>query len=297
MQTVLIFGAGGQDGHYVSQICRARGLAVVGCSRSPGAWLQGDVADRQFVEALVREHRPAYIFQLAAHSTTGHEALFDNHAAIASGTLNVLEAAKLHAPQARIFLPGSGVMFKNEGRPLCERDAFEASSPYAVARIHAVYAGRYYRGLGLRVYVGYLFHHESPLRKAGHVSRMIAGAARRAAAGAAAPIEIGDIAVEKEWTFAGDIAAGMFALADQDDVFEAAIGSGRAYSIRQWLDACFSVAGCDWREHVKLRADFVPEYRRLVSDPATMLNLGWAPTVGFNELAAMMMAPPTGASV
>ena len=297
MQTALIFGAGGQDGYYLSQLCRERGLTAVGCSRSAGAWIQGDVADRRFVEELVREHRPAYIFQLAARSTTSHEALFDNHAAIASGTLNVLEAAKLHAPQARIFLPGSGVMFRNEGRPLSERDVFEASSPYAVARIHAVYAGRYYRGLGLRVYVGYLFHHESPLRKAGHVSRMIADAARRAAAGDTAPIEIGDIAVEKEWTFAGDVAAGIFALADQEKVFEAAIGSGRAYSIRHWLEACFKVAGRDWREHVRLRTDFVPEYRRLVADPATMLTLGWSPKVGIEELAAMMMAAPasTGA--
>lgn len=292
MQTALIFGAGGQDGHYLSLLCRERGITAVGCSRSPGAWTQGDVADRRLVEELVRTHHPAYIFQLAARSTTSHDALFDNHAAISSGTINVLEAARLHAPQARIFLPGSGVMFRNEGRPISERDAFEASSPYAVARIHAVHAGRYYRTLGLRVFVGHLFHHESPLRGPAHVSRMIADAARRAAAGNTEPVEIGDIGVEKEWTFAGDVADGMFKLLDQDDVHEAVIGSGRAYTIRQWLEACFGAVGRDWREHVRLRDDFIPEYRRLVSDPSTMLKLGWSPKVGFAELAAMMMAPP-----
>lgn len=292
MQTALIFGAGGQDGHYLSLLCRERGITAIGCSRSPGPWQRGDVSDRGVVDELVRRHQPAFIFQLAARSTTRHDALFENHAAISTGTLNVLEAARTCAPEARIFLPGSGVMFKNEGRPISEHDAFEAASPYAVARIHAVHAGRYYRTLGLNVYVGHLFHHESPLRGPAHVSRMIADAARRAAAGNAEPVEIGDIGVEKEWTFAGDVAAGMFALLEQDAVHEAMIGSGRAYSIRQWLEACYGAVGRDWREFVRLRGDFVPEYQRLVSDPSTMQRIGWSPRVSFTELAAMMMAPP-----
>jgi GDPmannose 4,6-dehydratase len=292
MQTALIFGAGGQDGHYLAALCKARGIAPVGCSRSGGSWLAGDVADRDLVESLVRAHRPDFIFQLAARSTTRHDALFENHTAISTGTLNVLEAARMHAPAARIFLPGSGVMFKNDGHPISERNEFAPSSPYAVARIYAVQAGRYFRSLGLRVYVGHLFHHESPLRQPGHVSRMVADAARRAAGGDTTPVEIGDIRVEKEWTFAGDTVAGMFTLLEQDDVFEAAIGSGIAYSIERWLETCFAIAGRDWRDHVKLRGGFVPEYRRLVADPATMAKLGWSPKITLEELAAMMMSAP-----
>jgi GDPmannose 4,6-dehydratase len=288
--TALIFGAGGQDGHYLAEVCAERGLTAVGCSRSGGRWLTCDVADAATVSTLVRQYQPAFIFQLAANSTTRHDALADNHAAIATGTLIVLEAAHQHAPQARIFLPGSGVMFKNEGQPLSERDEFVAASPYALARIYAVHAGRYYRSRGLKVYVGHLFHHESPRRGPGHVSRMIVDAARRAAAGDATPFEIGDPSVEKEWTYAGDVAAGMLALVEQDDVFEAAIGSGCTHSIQDWVEACFGLAGCDWRPLLRQRAGFVPEYRRLVSDPSTMQKLGWAPKVGFAKLAAMMMA-------
>jgi GDPmannose 4,6-dehydratase len=141
----------------------------------------------------------------------------------------------------------------------------------------------------MRAYVGHLFHHESPMRKPGHVSRMIADAARRAAAGDPTPIEIGDIAVEKEWTFAGDIVEGMFTLMEQDAVFEAVIGSGECHSIEQWLEACFGRVGRDWRDSVRMRAGFVPEYRRLVSDPSTMRHLGWTPRVDFAALAALMM--------
>lgn len=290
MQTALIFGAGGQDGHYLAALCKTRGINAVGCSRSGGGWIAGDVADQNLVESLIRAHCPAFIFQLAARSTTRHEALFENHAAISTGTLNVLEAARMHAPAARIFLPGSGVMFRNDGRPISERDEFVPSSPYAAARIHAVQAGRYFRSLGLRVYVGHLFHHESPLRQPGHVSRTVADAARRAANGDTTLLEIGDISVEKEWTFAGDTVAGMLTLIEQDDIFEAVIGSGKAFSIERWLESCFAIAGRNWRDHVKLRSNFVPEYRRLVADPATMTKLGWSPKVTLDELAAMMMS-------
>jgi GDPmannose 4,6-dehydratase len=288
MRSALIFGANGQDAHYLAELCRKQGIEPISCSRSEGPWLQCDVSDHAAVNKLVRDRQPSLIFHLAARSTTKHDALFDNHAAIATGTLNVLESARLHAPDARVFLTGSGVQFRNTGKPISENDEFEASSPYALARIHSVYAGRYYRSLKLRVFVGYLFHHESPLRKPTHISKMIADAARRIADGSKEVIELGDISVEKEYTFAGDVAAGILALVSQDAVFEAAIGSGAAYSIRDWLDACFGAVGVEWRDRVKLREGFVPDFQRLVSDPKTMHQLGWRPKVGFAELAAFM---------
>lgn len=284
----LIFGASGQDGHYLGEICREQDVEPIGVSRA-GAPLRGDVARRDEVEALVREHAPGYVFQLAANSTTRHDALFENHETISTGALNVLEAVRRHAPEARVFIAGSGVQFENTGAPISERATFAATSPYAVARIQSVYAARYFRSLGVRAYVGYLFHHESPLRKPGHVAMKIALAARRIAAGSDERLELGDPTVEKEWTFAGDVARAMFTLIRQDDVFEAAIGSGEAHSISEWVEACFRVTGRAWRDHVDVRAGFVPEYRRLVSDPTTIRGLGWAPAVPLPGLARMMV--------
>ena len=285
----LIFGANGQDGHYLSDLCRLQGITPVGVSRS-GDWVRADVSKLDQVRGMIKQYTPAYIFHLAARSTTRHEALFENHETISTGTLNILESVRTMYPQARVFLAGSGLQFKNTGKPVSENDPFEASSAYAVARIQSVYAARYYRTLGVRVYVGYLFHHESPLRGPGHVSKMIALAAQRIAAGSNEPLELGDITVEKEWTFAGDVAQAMLDLVRQDKVFEATIGSGSAYSIQNWLEQCFSVIGKDWKRHVRLKEGFVAEYPRLVSDPSTIRSLGWSPKVGFAELAKMMMA-------
>ena len=283
----LIFGASGQDGHYLGDVCRANGVTPVSASRS-GA-LRCDVGRFDDVSALVHEHQPSYVFQLAAASTTHHDALFQNHETISTGALNVLEAVRVHAPEARVFIAGSGVQFLNTGAPISEQDPFAASSAYAVARIQSVYAARYFRSIGIRAYVGYLFHHESPLRKPGHVSMKVALAARRIAAGSEERLTIGDPSVEKEWTFARDVARAMFTLVRQDAVFEAAIGSGVTHSIGDWIARCFSAAGRDWREHVDVGTGFLPEYRRLVSDPSTIRSLGWAPTVTLEELALMMV--------
>jgi GDPmannose 4,6-dehydratase len=291
----LIFGASGQDGHYLAEVCRAEGVTPIGVSRSGTAGIRGDVASFEQVRTLVRESRPDFIFHLAARSTTRHDALFENHETISTGTLNVLEAARLHAPGARVFITGSGVQFVNSGAPISERDPFAATSPYAVARIQSVYAARYFRSLGQPVYVGYLFHHESPLRKPGHVSKTIALAAARIAAGSGEQVELGDLSVEKEWTFAGDVARAILTLVRQEAVLEAAIGSGVSRPIRDWVEVCFRAVGKDWQNHVRTREQFVPEYGRLVSDPTTIRSLGWEPRLGFEALARMMVsadAPP-----
>lgn len=288
MPCVLIFGANGQDGHYLARHYARIGWQVVSVSRT-GNGIRGDVGSFARVAELVRECNPDIVFHLAASSTTRHDALFENSATIGTGALNVLEAVHRWRRGCKVFLAGSGLQFLNRGLPLRETDPFDASSCYAVERIHATYAARYFRRLGVRAYVGYLFHHESPLRKSEHVSQRVVLAARRIAAGSDEKLVMGDITVEKEWGFAGDIAEGMAALVHQDEVFEAVIGTGRAYSIEEWLSLVFTAVGQDWMAHVQIQEGFKSEYTRLVSNPATMFTLGWKPRVEFSDLAELMV--------
>ena len=284
----LVFGANGQDGYYLDALLRREGIETVGISRS-GPWRRGDVGKREDVDDAIRTLRPDYVFHLAACSTTHHDAGLENHQTIATGALNILEGASRYAPDARVFIAGSGVQFQNSGRPIDEGSPFEASSLYSVARIQSVYAARYYRSRGLRTFVGYLFHHESPLRKPSHMSKRIALAAQRIARDGHGRLEIGDPSVVKEWTFAGDVARAMLCLVRQDDVSEVVIGSGEGHSIENWLERCFSLAGLVWRDHVDLVPGFAVEYARLISRPERLRALGWSPTVSFAELAEMLM--------
>ena len=285
----LIFGINGQDGFYLCSLLQQKKIDVIGISRSKTAWLYGDVGDFKLVSELIKKEQPDYVFHLAANSTTSHDALFENHETISTGTLNILESAYRYSKHTKIFLSGSGLQFVNKGAPISEKDEFYAGSPYCVSRIQSVYAARYYRELGLSVYVGYFFNHDSPLRSERHINQKIVMAAKRIATGTHEKIEIGDIAVKKEFSFAGDIARAMMMLIQNDNVFEATLGSGKAYSIEDWLNICFTYFGLPWEPYVTHVDGFRSEYDILVANPETIFSLGWKPETSINRLAEIMI--------
>lgn len=284
----IVFGGSGQDGFYLRQLLDREQVESTTVARSAGD-LIGDVADWKFVEGLIQNIQPDFVFHFAANSTTRHEALFENHQAIGTGAFNILEAVDRHCRRAKVFLSGSAMQFENRGKPIDERTPFAALSPYGVSRIQSVYAGRYYRSRSLKVYVGYFFNHDSPLRTESHINQRIARAARRIAAGSNEQVEIGDLTVRKEFNFAGDIVAAVWRLMSQQSVFEAVIGCGKAHSIEEWLDLCFGHVNKDWRRFVNVSENYQAEYRVLVSNPGLIRSLGWEPRVDIHGLAKMMM--------
>jgi len=284
----IIFGASGQDGHYLARILKREGLEVAAVSRhSPG--LQLDVSDALGVRNIVRKLKPKYIFHLAATSTISHDALWSNHASIASGTLAILDAVAHEHPLAKVFIAGSALQFVNRGEPIDESAELDYSNPYSLARNHSLYASRYFRSRGLKVYFGFLFHHDSPFRSSQHLSMRIAEAAAQAASGSKTNLKIGDIEARKEFNFAGDITEAIWSLISQDSVFESVIGSGICHPITEWIRLCYRHVGLDWTKHVQIDPSFQSTYQRIVSNPAKIYGLNWRPRTSLNELTEIIM--------
>lgn len=285
----IIFGAKGQDGFYLSELLRRQGASVVAVSRTSET-NRGSVADYCYVEYLIKHHAPSYIFHFAANSSTHHDVLFENHEAISTGSLNILEVVRLHCPACKVFLSGSALQFINSGLPINEKTAFDGNSPYSIARIQSVYAARYFRDkFNIATYVGYFFNHDSPLRTEKHINQKIIQAVLRISKGSDEKLVLGDINAQKEFNYAGDIVQAIWMLVNQNDVYEAVIGSGVAHSVKDWVEYSFKKYGLDWREHVAIDSSFRPHYKILVSDPATIKRLGWQPTINFKELADKML--------
>lgn len=285
----MIFGISGQDGYYLKQLLINEGIEVIGVSRSNINYVIGNVADYSFVEELIKKHQPTYIFHLAADSTTQHVAMFENYQSISTGTINILEAVYKFSKLSKVFISGSGLQFINNSVPIKETDPFVADDSYSMARIQSVYACRYYRSIGINVYIGYFFNHDSPLRSERHVNKKITMAARRIANGQTEKLLLGDISIQKEFAYAGDIVKAMWLFINNDSVFETVIGSGNAYPLSYWIDFCFSYYKLNWEDHTIIDKGFASPYKILVSNPTTLHAMGWQPQVNIDELAQMML--------
>jgi GDPmannose 4,6-dehydratase len=279
----VIFGVNGQDGYYLSQLLNSNNIEVIGISRD-GNFIKGNICDRDFVDSIVKEHKPDFVFHLAANSSTHHSTLFENHETISTGTIILLESVRLYSPSTKVFISGSALQFRNIGQPISEKTEFEASSPYAVARIQSVYAARYFREkYDIKAYVGYFFNHDSPLRTEKHLNKKIVNAVHSIVSGKESVLELGSIDVSKEFNFAGDIVEAVWILMNQEQVFEAVIGSGKAHTIREWVDKCFQLANRNWHNYVVIKNNYHPEYNILVSDPSLIKSIGWFPRVNFGR--------------
>lgn len=284
----IIFGGTGQDGYYLQKILSVEGIAVC-CVARHGGDFQVNVGDVAAVRDVIRAVRPDFVFHFAATSSVGHEHLWANHAAIGTGTLAILEAVDCELPDTRVLLAGSGLQFINNGLPLNEDAPLDHSSPYVAARNYSLYAARYYRARGRKVYFAYLFNHDSPLRSSRHLNMQIAEAAALAACGGDRRLRIGDTNAEKEFNFAGDVVAALWRMINQDAVYECVVGCGTSHAVREWLELCFRRVGLDWREYVDTDATYRSPYQRLVSDPSRLFGLGWQPQMNVSRLSEIMM--------
>jgi hypothetical protein len=61
------------------------------------------------------------------------------------------------------------------------------------------------------------------------------------------------------------------------------------YSIKEWIEYCFSETHKNWEDYIVLKDNFIPEFSTLVSNPSVIKSLGWEPKIGFHQLADIMM--------
>lgn len=288
-KVAIIFGSNGQDGFYLKDLLVRERVKAVSISRSAGDYI-GSVGDYEFVNNLIKIHKPHYIFHFAAISNTRHDVIFENNHSISSGTINILESVKRHSPESKVFISGSALQFKNTGIPIDENTPFDFLSPYAISRIHSVYMARYFRKtFGIKAYVGYFFNHDSPFRSENHVNQKIVFHVSEILKGNHNKLMIGNINVKKEFNYAKDIVEAVWLMINQDSIYEAVIGSGIAYSIKDWIKYCFEKYSLRWEEYIILDESYKSEYEVLISNPKLIKSIGWEPNISIYKLADLML--------
>jgi GDPmannose 4,6-dehydratase len=124
------------------------------------------------------------------------------------------------------------------------------------------------------------------------VTRKAALGVARIKLGLATELRLGNLEARRDWGFAGDYARAMHLMLTQETPEDYVIGTGRTHSVRELVQFAFASVGLDWADHVVLDSRYTrpAEVDLLCADPKKAREqLGWEPSVAFEELVAMMV--------
>ena len=321
MKRALITGVTGQDGSYLAEWLLAKDYTVHGIIRRASSFNTGriehligepsaasgrfvlhygDLTDGTGLRQILERARPDEVYHLGAQSHV--RVSFDQPEYTAdvnaTGTLRLLEALRDHVQASgnavRLYHAASSEMFGSSPPPQDERTPFHPRSPYAVSKVAAYWNVINYReAYGLFLCNGISFNHESPRRGETFVTRKITRAAGRIKLGLQSELTLGNLEARRDWSFAGDHVEAMWSILQQSAPGDFVVASGESYSVRELLDAVFGRLGLDW--HAFVRSDpryFRPaEVEHLCGDASKLrAEVGWRPSVSFDELVSMMLA-------
>jgi GDPmannose 4,6-dehydratase len=269
--TTLILGASGQDGAYLAELLLKRGFKVHGTSRdkeiSSFANLRAlgildevtlhsaVLGDFRSVLEVLNAVQPQYIFNLAAQSSVGlsFSQPVETIDSIMHGTINVMEAMRFLRLEARYYNACSSECFGNTSpeNPADETTPFRPRSPYAVGKAAAFWAVANYReAYGLFACSGLLFNHESPLRPTRFVTQKIVRGAMDVAAGRARTLELGSLALARDWGWAPEFADAMVRIIEYGIPEDFVVATGETNTLEDFVATAFACLKLDWRNHV-----------------------------------------------
>jgi GDPmannose 4,6-dehydratase len=306
----LIMGVTGQDGSYLAELLLSKGYEVVGVVRRTSHHsyeriehlldrievVAADLLDQHSLTVVLQDTQPDEVYNLAAQSyvpTSWTQPVLTGEFT-ALGVTRILEAIRLVHPRAKFYQASSSEMFgRVTETPQRETTPFYPRSPYGVAKVYGHWITVNYReSYNLYAVSGILFNHESPRRGIEFVTRKVTDGVARIKLGLAKEIPLGNLDARRDWGYAGDYVEAMWRMLQQPSPQDYVVGTGQTHSVRDLVDAAFGHVGLDWRQYVK--SD--PRYMRpaevdvLQADPSkAKRELGWSPTVKFDELVAMMV--------
>jgi GDPmannose 4,6-dehydratase len=329
-KVAFITGVTGQDGSYLAEFLLAKGYVVHGLVRRNSDFTSkridpilfaenftthyGDVMDSSSLYGLLTRIQPSEVYNLAAQSHVGVSFMTADYSAQvnALGNLRLLSAIQEIGLDARFYQASSSEIFGGlpGTAPQSETTPFAPRSPYSAAKLFAYWTTVQFReAYGIHASNGLLFNHESPRRGRNFVTKKITQAVARIARGEQEFIRLGNLSAERDWGYAPEYVQAMWAMLQKPEPGDYVIGTGAAYSVRQFVEMCFAAIedeivwsgsgadeiGRDARSG-KIRVKVDPYYFRpletafLQADASkARRELGWQARTLAPELAGLMV--------
>jgi GDPmannose 4,6-dehydratase len=317
VKKALILGVTGQDGSYLADILLKKGYEVHGLIRKSATGNtknilhliedesvfnisfflhRGDLLDSTSLYRIFSEVNPNEVYNEADqdHVRWSYDMVGYSSDVTASAVARILEMIKQINPNIRYFQPLTSNMFgisnvdkQNELTP------FNPQSPYAIAKTFAYYTTRYYREtFGIHASTAIFYNHESPRRTPEYVTRKITQSVARIYLGKQKNLVLGDISAKIDWGYAKDYMEAARLMLQHEEADDYVIGSGKAYSVRDFVDKAFSIVGLEADKYLETSQEFMRPTKTstLIADTSKAKKiLNFKPEIDFPNLVKMMV--------
>lgn len=312
----LITGINGQDGSYLAEFLLGKGYEVFGTikrnsvsenqtsrldsvySKIKDNLIYADLLDVPSLLHALKISDPCEVYNLAAQSHV--RISFDQPVYTAQatglGTLNLLEAIRLHNTNIRMYQASSSEMFGNS----IDSDGYQREttpmnpvSPYGCAKVFSYNICRNYRNsYDMFISNGILFNHESPRRGTNFVTNKVVKAAVRIKLGLENELLLGNLNATRDWGHAKDYVEAMWMLLQQEKSGDYVCSTGISHSVLELVEYVFGKLDIDWKTYVKTDSKFLrpEELEDLKGDSLKLRSdTGWTPKYTFETMLDEMI--------
>ena len=245
---------------------------------------------------IINNVKPDELYHLAAQSYVSYsfEDEFSTLQTNINGTHYILSSVKEVSKDIKVYFAGSSEMFgKVRETPQNEDTGFYPRSAYGISKVAGFELTRNYReAYNIFACSGILFNHESERRGFEFVTRKISHSVARIKHGLQSSIELGNIKAKRDWGHAKDYVYAMWLMLQQDSPKDYVIGTGKTFTVENFVKKAFEFAGLDYRDYLKINKSFYrpSEVELLIADASkAKIELGWEPKIGFDQLVEMMV--------
>ena len=324
-KTAVIIGVSSQDGSYLADLLLSKRYRVVGTIRRNTSFVKpniehlygrihieaADLLDHESIARVMREYQPDEVYNIAAQSVPGDSWTHPYYTGEITGlgVVRVMEAVRVHAPQARVYQATSREIFGNiQAESATEATPIDANNPYGIAKAYAHMMTRCYReSYDMFACGGILFNHESPRRSLHFVTRKVTAAVAciknkvesppldelgRPLVSDEGKLKLGFLDARRDWGYAKEYVEAMWLMLQNDEPKDYVIGTNTSYSVRDLCQVAFAAADLDWQEHVEADQALLrpTEITVLKGDYSQAKHdLGWEPQTSFADLIHLMV--------
>jgi GDP-4-dehydro-6-deoxy-D-mannose reductase len=296
MPKVLIFGAGGFVGPWLTREMASHGWEVVCSDRSsvskvglPVAYRQADLMDANSITDIVAELCPDAIVNLAAISSVGQSWKAPRLTIEVNilGSLSVLEAAKALGTCPKVLLVGSSEEYFPSEAALTENSPLAGNNPYGISkRAVGEFADLYESAGNVRLYRTRSFNHTGPGQASTFVvpnwCKQVANFER---AGHGGIMRVGNLSVRRDISDVRDIVRGYRMFLESDFSGEVLnFGSGVATPLQDILELVIGFS----KQNISYEVDQalirpVDQLCVLSNISSAKTKLGWEPKIPLSQ--------------